>query len=222
MPQQDGADVAEPRAAVPSDRGGGQARGPNGVQLRWARRADAIIRGFFIPHAEQFYDLLDGSGSVHRVRSVATAILRCPKDEIVLRDVVRRCRVMRDKERNEQIRLMQRFETFGWLTRLDRYGTAHPRWRRTSGLGERFEEDLKREAAARAATTAVIKADASAVANRKRNSMPRTIDIITREQARRRRLKRYFTGQPCQHGHICERFVTRAWCVECVRAGLKV
>jgi hypothetical protein len=60
-------------------------------------------------------------------------------------------------ERNEQIQLMQKFETFGWLTRLDRYGPAHPRWRRTPGLGARFEEDLKREEAARAAVTAAVK-----------------------------------------------------------------
>ena len=130
------------------------------VPFEVARRADAIMREFFIPHAEQFYDLLDGGGSVHRVRSVATAILRCPKDEIVLRDMVHRCRAMRGKERDEQIRLMQRFETFGWLTRLDRHGAAHPRWRRTPGLGERFAEELKREEAARAAVTAAIKAGA--------------------------------------------------------------
>jgi hypothetical protein len=130
---------------------------PERVSTEVARRADAIIREFFIPHAEQFYSLLDGSGSVHKVRSVATAILCCPKDEIVLRDVVHGCRVMRRMERNEQIQLMQKFETFGWLTRLDRYGPAHPRWRRTPGLGARFEEDLKREEAARAAVTAAVK-----------------------------------------------------------------
>ena len=55
---------------------------------------------------------------------------------------------------------MQQFEAFGWLTRLDRHGPAHPRRLRTSGLGARFAEDLKREEAARAAVTAVIKAGA--------------------------------------------------------------
>jgi hypothetical protein len=130
------------------------------VPVEVTRRADAIMREFFIPHAEQFYDLLDGGGSAHRVRSVASAILRCPRDEIVLRDMVHRCRVMRGKERDEQIRLMQRFEAFGWLTRIDRYGIAHPRWLRTSGLGVRFAEDLKREEAARATVTAAIKAGA--------------------------------------------------------------
>ena len=51
--------------------------------------------------------------------------------------------------------------------------------------------------------------------------MPRSIAIITREQARRRRLKLFFTGRPCQHGHVCERYVKRSWCVECARAGLR-
>jgi hypothetical protein len=31
--------------------------------------------------------------------------------------------------------------------------------------------------------------------------------IITKEQAKARGRKTYFTGEPCQHGHICERFV---------------
>lgn len=130
------------------------------VPFEAARRADAIIRAYFIPHAEQFYDLLVG-GSM-RLRSVASAILRCPKDKIVLRDVVRRCHALQQMDRNEHIKLMQRFETFGWLTRIDRHGNAHPRWTRTSGLGERFEEDLQREKAARAAVTATIKAQAGA------------------------------------------------------------
>jgi hypothetical protein len=136
---------------------------PERVPIGIARRADAIMRDFFIPHAEHFYDLLDGGGSAHRLRSIATAILRCPRDEIVLRDVVHRCRAMRGKDREEQIRLMQRFETFGWLTRVDRYGPAHPRWKRTPGLGTRFEEELKREEAARAAVTAAIKVGAAKI-----------------------------------------------------------
>jgi hypothetical protein len=45
--------------------------------------------------------------------------------------------------------------------------------------------------------------------------------IITRREAKMRGRKTYFTGEPCQHGHICERFVKRAWCVECARLGKK-
>lgn len=39
--------------------------------------------------------------------------------------------------------------------------------------------------------------------------------IITREQARERGIKRYFTGDPCPRGHICERWASNAKCVEC-------
>ena len=42
---------------------------------------------------------------------------------------------------------------------------------------------------------------------------------ISRETAVRRGLKRYFTGVPCIHGHICERLVNKrgSQCVECSR-----
>ena len=38
-----------------------------------------------------------------------------------------------------------------------------------------------------------------------------------REEARRQGLKRYFTGKPCKHGHVCERIVSDGSCVECRR-----
>ncbi len=130
------------------------------VPFEPARRADAMLREYFIPHAEQFYELLSGGNT--RLRSVASAILRCPEDEIVLRDVTRRYHALQQMDRNEHIKLMQRFETFGWLTRLDQRGEATPRWQRTNGLGKRFEDDLKREVETRAAVTAAVKAKAGA------------------------------------------------------------
>lgn len=39
--------------------------------------------------------------------------------------------------------------------------------------------------------------------------------IITREEAKSRGLKRYFTDKPCKHGHLSERSVLRYDCVEC-------
>jgi hypothetical protein len=33
-----------------------------------------------------------------------------------------------------------------------------------------------------------------------------------------RGLRRYFTGIPCPHGHVCERSVSRRACLECDRA----
>ncbi len=37
----------------------------------------------------------------------------------------------------------------------------------------------------------------------------------TRQEAKLAGRKRYFTGEPCRHGHVCERFVSSKGCVEC-------
>lgn len=41
------------------------------------------------------------------------------------------------------------------------------------------------------------------------------MEIITREAARAAGLKRFFTGKPCRHGHVAERYVSGTACVEC-------
>jgi hypothetical protein len=41
-------------------------------------------------------------------------------------------------------------------------------------------------------------------------------DIIGRDEARALGLKRYFTGKPCKHGHIAERYAGGP-CVKCIR-----
>lgn len=43
------------------------------------------------------------------------------------------------------------------------------------------------------------------------------VHIIDRETARRLGMKRYFTGEPCKHGHVSERSVYSTWCDECNR-----
>ena len=40
--------------------------------------------------------------------------------------------------------------------------------------------------------------------------------IITRSEARDRGAKRYFTGDPCSRGHVCERYVASKNCTQCV------
>jgi len=47
-------------------------------------------------------------------------------------------------------------------------------------------------------------------------------EIITRDAARARGLKRFFTGVPCKRGHVAERYVVGtggAMCIECGRSG---
>lgn len=41
------------------------------------------------------------------------------------------------------------------------------------------------------------------------------MEIITRAEAKARRLKRYFTGKACPHGHVVERFTRNGGCTKC-------
>jgi hypothetical protein len=45
-----------------------------------------------------------------------------------------------------------------------------------------------------------------------------SMEIISRDEARAQGLKRFFTGKPCKRGHLAERFVVDAKCVECDRS----
>ena len=42
-------------------------------------------------------------------------------------------------------------------------------------------------------------------------------NIITRDGARALGLKRYFTGKPCTHGHVAERWMSGGKCTVCRR-----
>jgi hypothetical protein len=41
------------------------------------------------------------------------------------------------------------------------------------------------------------------------------MEVISKEEAIQKSLKRYFTGQPCKNGHIAERFISQNRCVIC-------
>jgi len=45
--------------------------------------------------------------------------------------------------------------------------------------------------------------------------------IVSRKEAIEAGAKRYFTGKPCQHGHVAERQTRGTACVECVRLNVK-
>ena len=44
------------------------------------------------------------------------------------------------------------------------------------------------------------------------------MQIISSAEAKAKGLRFYFTGKPCKHGHVAERQVANATCVECERA----
>ena len=41
------------------------------------------------------------------------------------------------------------------------------------------------------------------------------MDIITRKEAKRDNLKKYYTGKPCKRGHLSERHTDSGTCIEC-------
>jgi len=45
--------------------------------------------------------------------------------------------------------------------------------------------------------------------------MSEGVFIISRQEAIKEGLLRYFTGKPCKHGHVCERMVSSCDCVIC-------
>jgi hypothetical protein len=63
--------------------------------------------------------------------------------------------------------------------------------------------------------------DSSQFADEREQDMRPPPRIITLREAKMLGRKTYFTGEPCQHGHVCERFVKRQWCRECARVGIK-
>src|ERR1700744_6069952 len=42
------------------------------------------------------------------------------------------------------------------------------------------------------------------------------MELISRKDAAKLGLKKYFTGEPCKNGHNCERYVTSGSCQECI------
>lgn len=47
------------------------------------------------------------------------------------------------------------------------------------------------------------------------------MELVTRTEAKQRELKRYFTGEPCKHGHVSERKVSDRMCCECSRLSVR-
>lgn len=46
--------------------------------------------------------------------------------------------------------------------------------------------------------------------------------LISKKDAQTAGLKRYFTGQPCLHGHLSERLVSNRACIECANAKRRI
>lgn len=51
--------------------------------------------------------------------------------------------------------------------------------------------------------------------------MTEVMEVISRADAKEMGLGRYFTGEPCRHGHLSERYVACGRCVECDQIATK-
>lgn len=47
-------------------------------------------------------------------------------------------------------------------------------------------------------------------------------EVLSREEAKARGLVRFFTGKPCKHGHVAERFVSGRVCCECQKVNSRI
>ena len=52
---------------------------------------------------------------------------------------------------------------------------------------------------------------------RQRCHRAKLMEIISRQEAQAKGLKRYFTGEPCKNGHVAERQTSNSTCMECAR-----
>lgn len=43
------------------------------------------------------------------------------------------------------------------------------------------------------------------------------VEVISRMDAARAKLNRFFTGKPCRAGHVAQRYVLSGSCVECTK-----
>jgi hypothetical protein len=53
------------------------------------------------------------------------------------------------------------------------------------------------------------------------SSQPVELVVISRATAKARGYKRYYTGEPCVHGHLSERNVSGQVCLECAKLGMR-
>lgn len=47
------------------------------------------------------------------------------------------------------------------------------------------------------------------------------LKIVTRKEAFKKVLKKYYTGIPCKNGHLAEKHTKSGACVECMKEGKK-
>ena len=128
---------------------------PLEVSAETATRVAAFLHEFLLPHAAAFYTSVIGpSSELEELQGIASYVLTAGLEIITMRDCQRGVHAMRSLDRWQFQRLMERFESLGWVTQIDPpKNSSAPRW----AINPRVHELFQQRAAAEAARKGKIK-----------------------------------------------------------------
>ncbi|TJW14936.1 MAG: DUF3987 domain-containing protein [Mesorhizobium sp.] len=113
---------------------------PTVISADTARRVDAFISSYLLPHAFVFhFDILRGTEGEGQLEAMAEYILARKLEYIRPSDYQRASYKMRAMDRADFLRVMERLESAGWVTEVSaaqKYGK--PRWKVNPLVYERF------------------------------------------------------------------------------------
>lgn len=129
---------------------------PQIVPEETARRVADFLSGFIMGHSVAFYTSTIGlSDGQEYVRMVGGYILAHQLEQITLRDIDRGIRAMRHMDQQEQLRVMDHLEAFGWVERSDKRHDAK-RWIVLPAVHETYAQIAENERRKRANIRATI------------------------------------------------------------------
>lgn len=129
---------------------------PPEVPAETAARVATFLHEFVLPHAAAFYTSVIGpSSELEELQGIASYVLTAGLEIITMRDCQRGVHAMRSLDRWQFQRLMERFESVGWVAQVEPPKNSNaPRW----AVNPRVHELFKQRAAAEAARKGKIKA----------------------------------------------------------------
>ena len=124
---------------------------PTVISADTARRVDAFIGRYLLPHAFVFYfGTLRGTEGEGQLEAMAEYILARKLEYIRPSDYQRASYKLRTMEKAEFLRVMEKLESAGWVTEVpaaQKHGK--PRWKVNPLVHERFAEHAAKAAAQR-------------------------------------------------------------------------
>ncbi|WP_347264740.1 DUF3987 domain-containing protein [Nitrobacter sp.] len=122
---------------------------PPEVSAETAAGAAAFLHDFLLPHAAAFYtSVLGPSSEVEELQGVASYVLTAGLEVITMRDCQRGIHAMRSLDRWQFQRLMERFESLGWVSQIDPpKNSSAPRWVVNPRVHDLFKQRAAEETA---------------------------------------------------------------------------